>query len=108
MGIFLVGELDLFKGQPPVMEAISAYVESVSAKDFLGILEKLAAGTPASEVIPDELVDELAIAGTPDECAAALKRYADAGVTEAGLSPVGMDPVQAAEVLANEVRPLLG
>ncbi len=56
----------------------------------------------ALAAIPDELVDQLVVHGTPEECRAHLQRYVDNGVTcpVAALLPGGYDVRQAARDLA--------
>ncbi len=47
--------------------------------------------------IPDSLVDELVVHGTPEECRARIQQYFDNGVTTSALAvmPIGMDLRQA-------------
>jgi len=55
------------------------------------------------EAMPDEVVDDLLIHGTPDECRARVQRYVDAGITTPVLSVVpiaGVDSVAAVRDLA--------
>ncbi|WP_309064619.1 LLM class flavin-dependent oxidoreductase [Microbacterium sp.] len=40
------------------------------------------AGRPLDELIPDELVDQYCVAGTPDECRRTVEAFSDAGITE--------------------------
>lgn len=56
----------------------------------------------ALAAIPDDLVDELIVHGTPDQCKEHLRRYVDAGVTTPVIAvlPFGLDPIQAARDLA--------
>ncbi|NRA03678.1 MAG: LLM class F420-dependent oxidoreductase [Myxococcales bacterium] len=56
----------------------------------------------AAAAIPDEVVDELIVHGTPEECRAHIQRYVDNGVDTPALSimPLGVDPRQAARDLA--------
>jgi len=57
----------------------------------------------ALEAIPDELVDQLIVSGTPDECRAHVQRYVDNGVTTPALAilPIpGVDQRQALRDLA--------
>jgi probable F420-dependent oxidoreductase len=56
----------------------------------------------ALAAIPDDVVDDLIIHGTPNECRAHVQRYVDNGVTTPALAvlPFGVDPVQAARDLA--------
>jgi probable F420-dependent oxidoreductase len=56
----------------------------------------------ALEAIPDEVVDELIVHGSPEACRAHVERYLEAGVTTAVLAvlPFGVDPLEAARALA--------
>lgn len=56
----------------------------------------------ALEAIPDELVDQLIVHGSPDECHEHLQRYIANGVTTLALAPLpfGVDMVQAVRNLA--------
>jgi probable F420-dependent oxidoreductase len=51
----------------------------------------------ALEVIPDEVVDELVVHGTPAECRSHIQRYVDNGVTipAPAIIPIGMDLAEA-------------
>jgi alkanesulfonate monooxygenase SsuD/methylene tetrahydromethanopterin reductase-like flavin-dependent oxidoreductase (luciferase family) len=53
--------------------------------------------------IPDSLVDDLVVNGTPDECAAHIQRYVDNGITTPALMILpfgGLDTREAARALA--------
>jgi alkanesulfonate monooxygenase SsuD/methylene tetrahydromethanopterin reductase-like flavin-dependent oxidoreductase (luciferase family) len=56
----------------------------------------------AVAAIPDELVDELIVHGSPEACRAHVQRYLDNGVTTTALAilPFGVDPRQAMRDLA--------
>jgi probable F420-dependent oxidoreductase len=56
----------------------------------------------AIAAIPDSVVDELIVHGSPEACKEHLERYLENGVTTAALAimPFGIDPVQAARDLA--------
>jgi probable F420-dependent oxidoreductase len=56
----------------------------------------------AVAAIPDEVVDELIVHGTPEECRAHIRRYVDAGVDTPALAilPLGVDARQATRDLA--------
>jgi alkanesulfonate monooxygenase SsuD/methylene tetrahydromethanopterin reductase-like flavin-dependent oxidoreductase (luciferase family) len=57
----------------------------------------------ALEAIPDELVDQLIVSGTPEQCRAHIQRYIDNGVTTPALAilPIpGVDQRQAIRDLA--------
>jgi len=56
----------------------------------------------ALEAVPDHVVDELVVHGSPEECREHIARFAEHGVTVpvAHLLPVGGDPLQACRDLA--------
>lgn len=56
----------------------------------------------AIAAIPDSVVDELIVHGSPEACKEHLERYLDNGVTTAAVAimPFGIDPVQAARDVA--------
>ncbi len=57
----------------------------------------------AIDAMPDQVVDELIVHGTPDECKAHIQRYVDNGVTTPALAVLplaGIDPMQAVRDLA--------
>ena len=56
----------------------------------------------AVAAIPDEVVDDLIVHGSPEACRAHIQRYLDAGVTTTALAilPFGIDVAQAARDLA--------
>jgi probable F420-dependent oxidoreductase len=74
-------------------EALAEHFEQWDAGDRKGALAK----------IPDELVDQLVVHGTPDECRAHVDRYLANGVTTAALMVMpfgGLDVGQAVRELA--------
>ncbi|MEJ7799115.1 MAG: LLM class flavin-dependent oxidoreductase, partial [Ilumatobacter sp.] len=84
--------------------AIAAYMNVpvyAAFQDWLGRGEALAdmwaawkAGDrkQALEEIPDEVVDDLVVHGTPEQCRATIDRYLDNGVTTAALAVLPFDP----------------
>jgi 5,10-methylenetetrahydromethanopterin reductase len=64
----------------------------LSAAATQPLREALLAGRPAAELVTDEMVDTLAVAGTPAECRGALQRLAEAGLD----APVAVVPAGAA------------
>jgi 5,10-methylenetetrahydromethanopterin reductase len=62
---------------------------------------------PESEHDFETLTRELAVAGDPASCAAAIQRLAEAGADSVVLAPVGPDPSRQVEMLAREVLPSL-
>ena len=45
--------------------------------------DALLGGTSAASLVTDEMVETLAVAGTPDECRRGLRRFAEAGLDTA-------------------------
>src|SRR5881397_2729514 len=84
-----------------VAAMLRAYMETASAatraaiaeygrsEDFAHAMVRLGRGDPPEDAIDDRLLADYAIAGTPDECLAQCRIYADAGVTELAIGPVG-------------------
>ena len=46
----------------------------------------------ALEAIPDEVVDELFVHGSPEQCRARIQQYFDNGVTTSSLAIMALDP----------------
>jgi alkanesulfonate monooxygenase SsuD/methylene tetrahydromethanopterin reductase-like flavin-dependent oxidoreductase (luciferase family) len=46
----------------------------------------------ALDEIPDSVVDDLVVHGTPDQCRATIQRYFDNGVTTSALAILPFDP----------------
>ena len=68
--------------------------------------DALAARRPAAELVTDELMDAVAIAGTPAECRAALARWAEAGLDSVvAVVPEGADLGGQIERLGRELAP---
>lgn len=60
------------------------------------------------EKMPDEWLDQLAVVGTPEECAAAIDRLGEAGADSVVLVPSIDQPEEDLEDMTNELLPLLG
>jgi len=67
----------------------AAMSESARPEDLEHAMRGLARGEAPEDAIGDPLLAEYAIAGTPDECLAQAKAYAQAGVTELAITPLG-------------------
>lgn len=79
------------------------------ADDLTGMWEAWAAGDrrAALEAIPDRVVDELIVHGTPEECREHIDRYHANGVTTSAIAIHtygGIDPLQAARDLSPAAR----
>lgn len=113
--IFVCPSTDTDTVRAQARRAIAAYLNVpvyAAFHQWIGRGEKLqpmwdawAAGDrkKALEVIPDEVVDEIIIHGSPEECREHIGRYVEAGVTTPALSVMGfadVDPRQAIRDLA--------
>jgi 5,10-methylenetetrahydromethanopterin reductase len=68
--------------------------------------DALAAGRPAAGLVSDEMLDAVAVAGTPAQCRAALARWADAGLDGlVAVVPEGADLADQIERLGTELTP---
>lgn len=79
-------------------------------RDLLGGLrERLAAGhrEGAGALIPDEILDRFAMAGTPEQVAAQVRSLVDAGARRVEFgSPHGLEPEEGMRLLGERVLPL--
>jgi 5,10-methylenetetrahydromethanopterin reductase len=71
----------------PLTSTEHEVAESVRAAYSYG--EHLAPGASQARAVPDEIVEDWAVAGTPDGCRRQLARLADLGVGRIGLVPMG-------------------
>ena len=68
--------------------------------------DALVAGRMAAELVGDDIMDAVAIAGTPTECRAALSRWAEAGLDGmVAVIPDGADFVDQVERLGRQLSP---
>jgi len=65
----------------PVYAAFHEWIGRGDALRPMGDAWKAGARAGATEVIPDELLDQLIVHGSPEQCAEHVQRYVDAGVT---------------------------
>jgi 5,10-methylenetetrahydromethanopterin reductase len=80
----------------------------LSPEEIRPVAEAMERGgrTAAAAVVTDEILDKTRpIAGTPDDCVAAIEEYADAGCTHVMLELWGEDRARQIELFANEVLP---
>ena len=60
----------------------------------------------AAQLVTEEMIDEFAIAGTPEECISKLKKLGQLGVQlPIAFDLIGPDPEQAIELIAKEILP---
>jgi 5,10-methylenetetrahydromethanopterin reductase len=68
--------------------------------------EALEARRQAAHLVTEELVDTFAVAGTPEQCRLALRRWAEAGLdTPIAVVPPGPDLVQQLDLIGTELAP---
>ncbi len=79
----------------------------MSAQDIKPIIDALPDEKKASEHVTDEMIENFAIAGTPDECLKKVKEHISAGVTQLVCSaPIGKDPERAIGILGRTFQRL--
>jgi 5,10-methylenetetrahydromethanopterin reductase len=68
--------------------------------------DALVRGAPAAALVDDDLVDRLAVAGTPARCRAQLARLAEAGLdVPVAVVPAGLDVLEQIERIGRELAP---
>ena len=87
----------------------AAFHRWLGREELQGMWDNWAAGDrkAALDAIPDSVVDELFVHGTPEECREHIDRYHANGVTTSAIAITpfgGIDPVQAARDLAPATR----
>lgn len=97
--------------------ALAFYLQAVGPTPMTGVygindqlVQILASGDLAqiTAELPDEWIDIFTIAGTPDECAAKIREFGDAGATSVILAPFpAEDGNRMLELTASSVLPLL-
>jgi alkanesulfonate monooxygenase SsuD/methylene tetrahydromethanopterin reductase-like flavin-dependent oxidoreductase (luciferase family) len=77
-------------------------VPAAAAAEFR---RRLLAGEDAAPLVTDAMLDSLTVSGTPDDCTAAIARFAEAGVDSLILSDDGaQDPVSTLNSIAAIAR----
>jgi alkanesulfonate monooxygenase SsuD/methylene tetrahydromethanopterin reductase-like flavin-dependent oxidoreductase (luciferase family) len=79
----------------------------LNEQEFEGVVEALAAGQPAEEVVPIEAALSHCVAGSAVDCRSQLRRYAAAGLTTAAFDP-GEPSRSAADALARAIVEVYG
>jgi alkanesulfonate monooxygenase SsuD/methylene tetrahydromethanopterin reductase-like flavin-dependent oxidoreductase (luciferase family) len=70
-----------------------------------GIADELEAMGDVEREMPAQWIEDLAVAGEPDECAEKIRRLLDAGSDAVALFPLAGDPESAVRTVAAEVLP---
>jgi alkanesulfonate monooxygenase SsuD/methylene tetrahydromethanopterin reductase-like flavin-dependent oxidoreductase (luciferase family) len=92
-------------GRMVLDESVAAQLAALGRDPELAGLRALADPDLVAGALPDDLVDELAAAGTPDQVAASLGALADAGADSIAFVPVGPDPDEQLRLLAETIAP---
>lgn len=104
-------DTDGARARDAVREAVAMFLAAESTSALVrvpGYAADLARGAPPAHLVPDAWLDELAVAGTPEECAERLRRLFDAGADSVGLWLFPTDrALEVAELTAREVLPRL-
>lgn len=90
----------------PFADELSARLDDPARLDNAARLDDPAQHGPGHLLEP-EWIDQLAVVGTPDECAAALQRLAQAGAGHIILLPLPGDERAQIQAFAHDVRPHL-
>lgn len=94
-------EMALYSAQEVVLASFRDYLASTSPEEYEAVIRELAHGAEPIDAIPENLLDELTIAGTPDDCTEGILEYRDAGVTGLAFLCDGVDPRETAELIGS-------
>jgi alkanesulfonate monooxygenase SsuD/methylene tetrahydromethanopterin reductase-like flavin-dependent oxidoreductase (luciferase family) len=86
-------------------ESVAAQLAPLGRDAELDELRLLGDPAAIASRIPDDLIDLLAAAGTPQQVVASLRGVADSGVDAIAFVPVGPNPDEQLHLLATEVAP---
>jgi len=90
---------------PPELEHLRADAERVARA--YDVKRHVDPDAPHNRLVTDELVDALALAGTPERCAQKLEAMREAGAARVALFPAGTERRQALERFVHAVLPRL-
>jgi alkanesulfonate monooxygenase SsuD/methylene tetrahydromethanopterin reductase-like flavin-dependent oxidoreductase (luciferase family) len=112
--VFVKGRVDADRGHARDVVAGMVASESVAAqlaplgRDVeLEALRSLSDPATIASQIPDDLVDQLTAAGTPEQVVGSLRAVAETGVDAIAFVPIGPDPDGQLELFATGVVPSL-
>lgn len=86
-------------------ESVAAQLAALNREHELGALRELGDPGVIAPQLPDDLVDELAAAGTTDQVVASLRALDAAGADSIVFVPIGPDPDEQLRLLATEIVP---
>lgn len=88
-------------------ESVAAQLASLDREPELTALRDLGDPQEIARELPDDLIDELAAAGTTAQVVASLSALADAGADSIVFVPIGPDPDEQLDLLATQVVPAI-
>jgi alkanesulfonate monooxygenase SsuD/methylene tetrahydromethanopterin reductase-like flavin-dependent oxidoreductase (luciferase family) len=86
-------------------ESVAAQLGALGREPELARLRALTDPDVIAGELPDDLVDELSAAGTPDQVVASFRAIAEAGADSVVFVPVGPDPDEQLRLLAETIAP---
>lgn len=86
-------------------ESVAPQLAALGREPELAVLRALGDPREIARKLPDDLVDELAAAGTTDQVVASLRALDDAGADSIVFVPIGPDPDEQLRLLANTIAP---
>jgi 5,10-methylenetetrahydromethanopterin reductase len=109
--VYVMGRIDPDRGHARRLIAAklldasaAAQIDALGRAPELARLRALADPDAVARELPDELVDELAAAGTPDQVKRTLDAVAEAGADSIAFVPIGPDPDEQLRLLAGMAR----
>jgi alkanesulfonate monooxygenase SsuD/methylene tetrahydromethanopterin reductase-like flavin-dependent oxidoreductase (luciferase family) len=88
-------------------ESVAVQLAPLERDDELEALRSPGDPTAVASRVPDDLVDQLTAAGTPEQVVASLRDVAETGVEAIAFVPVGPDPDRQLHLFATTVVPAL-
>jgi len=86
-------------------ESVAAQLAPLDREQELAQLRALDDPALIAARIPDDLLDQLTVSGTPDQVLASLRTIALSGVDAIAFVPIGPDPDEQLRLLANSIAP---
>jgi 5,10-methylenetetrahydromethanopterin reductase len=112
--VFVKGRVDAHRGDARdvvagmlTSESVATQLAPLDREAELQALRSLGDAAAIATRIPDDLVDQLAAAGTPGQVVGSLRAVQETGVDAIALVPIGPDPDRQLDLFATEVVPAL-
>lgn len=112
--VFVKGRVDAHRGHARdvvsgmlTSESVAAQLAPLDRETELQALRSLGDPAAIATRIPDDLVDQLTAAGTPEHVVGSLRAVQETGVDAIAFVPIGPDPGRQLQLVATEVVPAL-